>query len=101
MSEVELRWLRGYPVAESSFSPEGSVIVEPQPTCPPGTIDPPEGEDRLKDRLLLCPVQALRAYIAAPADIRLSDQLFLCYGGPSSLQAAIVSLGCGHHYPCI
>ena len=38
MSEVELGWLRGYPVAESSFPAEGSVIVEPQPTCPPGTI---------------------------------------------------------------
>ena len=38
MSEVELGWLRGYPVAESSFPPEGSVIVEPQLTCPPGTI---------------------------------------------------------------
>lgn len=40
---------------------------------------PPEGEDRLK---LLCPVRALRAYIAATAGVRRSDQLFLCYGGP-------------------
>ena len=38
-----------------------------------------EGEDRFK---LLCPVRALRAYVAATAGIRRSDQLFLCYGGP-------------------
>ena len=37
-----------------------------------------EGEDRLK---LLCPVRALRAYVAATASIRRLDQLFLCYGG--------------------
>ena len=36
-----------------------------------------------KDRLqLLCPVRALRAYVAATASIRRSDQLFLRYGGP-------------------
>ena len=38
-----------------------------------------EGEDRFK---LLCPVRALRAYVAATAGIRRSDQLFLCNGGP-------------------
>ncbi len=39
----------------------------------------PEGDDNLT---LLCPVRALRLYIAATAGIRQSDQLFLCYGGP-------------------
>ena len=89
MSEVELRWLRGYPVADSSFSPEGSVIVEPQPTYPPGTIDPPGRGGQVKGQVTAV-LLALRAYIAAPADIRLSDKLFHCYGGPCSLQAAIV-----------
>lgn len=29
----------------------------------------------------LCPVRALRAYVAATAGVRRSDQLFVCYGG--------------------
>lgn len=33
------------------------------------------------DRPELCPVRALRAYVAATTGIRRSDQLFLCYGG--------------------
>ncbi|KAK0155322.1 hypothetical protein N1851_002331 [Merluccius polli] len=32
---------------------------------------------------LLCPVRALRAYIAATAGIRQSEQLFVCHGGPN------------------
>ena len=61
---------------------------------------PSEGEGRFK---LLCTVQAPRAYVAATANIRQLDQLFLCYGGPrkGSLQAVIVPLGCGCYHPCI
>ena len=32
---------------------------------------------------MLCPVRALRAYIAATAGIRQSEQLFVCHGGPN------------------
>ncbi|XP_015256306.1 PREDICTED: sacsin-like, partial [Cyprinodon variegatus] len=37
---------------------------------------------------LLCPVRALEAYIAATTNLRRSDQLLLCYGGPRSLLTA-------------
>lgn len=42
---------------------------------------PPPGEGGDQPEFL-CPVRALRAYVAATASIRRSDQLFLCYGGP-------------------
>lgn len=41
---------------------------------------PPPGEGGGRSELL-CPLRALKAYITATADIRKSDQLFLCYGG--------------------
>lgn len=41
---------------------------------------PPPGEGGQGSELL-CPVRSLRAYVAATAGIRKSDQLFLCYGG--------------------
>lgn len=44
-------------------------------------FDPPSGVPG-GDPELLCPVRALRAYTAATAGVRRSDQLFLCYGGP-------------------
>lgn len=44
---------------------------------------PQAGADELPDALLLCPVRALRQYIAVTAAIRRSDALFLCYGGRS------------------
>ena len=47
VSDSCLRWNsdRVYPVAESSSSPEGTVIVKPQPTCPPGTMYLPGGKN--------------------------------------------------------
>ncbi|KAK0154140.1 hypothetical protein N1851_003764 [Merluccius polli] len=43
-------------------------------------FDSPSEEGRSE---LLCPVRALRAYIAATAGIRQSEQLFVCHGGPN------------------
>ena len=43
-------------------------------------FDPPSEEGGYE---LLCPVRALRAYISATADIRRSEQLFVCHGGPN------------------
>ncbi|KAK0150202.1 hypothetical protein N1851_008886 [Merluccius polli] len=43
-------------------------------------FDSPSEECRSE---LLCPVRALRAYIAATAGIRQSEQLFVCHGGPN------------------
>ncbi len=41
----------------------------------------PSPEEQGGEPELLCPVRILRAYTAATAAIRRSDQLFLCYGG--------------------
>ncbi|KAK0139820.1 hypothetical protein N1851_023263 [Merluccius polli] len=43
-------------------------------------FDPPSEEGGYE---LLCPVRALRAYISATTDIRQSEQLFVCHGGPN------------------
>ena len=43
--------------------------------------EPPSGDDGGRPELL-CPVRALSFYIDATAGIRLSEQLFVCYGGP-------------------
>ena len=42
-------------------------------------FDPQGGECQSE---LLCPVRSLRAYVSATREIRRSDQLFVCYGGP-------------------
>ena len=43
-------------------------------------FDSPSEEGRSE---MLCPVRALKAYIAATASFRQSEQLFVCHGGPN------------------
>lgn len=45
-------------------------------------FNPPAGEAGDEPELL-CPVRALRTYVAATAGVRLSEQLFVCYSGPN------------------
>ena len=49
---------------------------------------------------LLCPVRALKAYIAATASIRQSEQLFVCHDSPNRCldQAETVPLGSRRHH---
>ena len=78
------------------WNPDGSgVTLWPNTAFVPKVLSPfhrsqplrlarfqPQSGTTENESELLCPVRALEAYIAATANLRRSDQLFLCYGGP-------------------
>ena len=74
----ELRWLRGTLWPNLAFLPKVLSSSNLNRPIHLAQFIPAEGEYRLK---LLCPVWALRTYVAS-ISIRRSDQLFLYYGGP-------------------